>query len=241
MAAANDALTARVADDLARFWRRIDLSKPDVATNALLNYVPLLVQRYGEIAATLAADWFELLRLEAIDAGVVAAVGRATSFRAVAADPVAQAIAARAVQSAAGYLWTPEPERALTAITATARRQVLQPGRDTIILNAGRDRSARGWARYTSSGACKFCRMLSSNGGVYTERSSHFAAHDDCNCTSAPVWDKSAPRVDVAAEFVASRRTSQMTPVQREQFRARVRAYLDKMPDDTGAPQGAPE
>ena len=33
MAAANKALSAQVEADLARFWRRIDLSKPDVATD----------------------------------------------------------------------------------------------------------------------------------------------------------------------------------------------------------------
>lgn len=244
MAAANKALSAQVEADLARFWRRIDLSKPDVATNALLNYVPLLVQRYGEVAATLAADWFELLRLEAVDAGVIAAVGRATSFKAVAADPVAVAVAERAVRSASGYLWTPEPERTLTAVTGTARRQVLQAGRDTITLNTGRDRSARGWQRFVSSGGCKFCQMLSGRGGVYTERTSRFAAHDDCNCTAAPVWDPSAPKVDVAAEFVASPRWGALRDAaakgdtqaaeELESYRAQVRAYLARQPDGAG-------
>lgn len=229
--AANLALSGEVEADLARFWKFLDLSKPDAATNALLNYVPLLVQRYGEVAATLAADWFEELRGEAVEAGVVQAVSRAKSFTVVAADPVSAAVSAKAVKSAAGYLWTPDPERALVAVTRTSQRHVLQAGRDTITQNAGRDRTARGWKRYVRSGGCKFCQMLAGKGGVFTERSSHFAAHDDCNCVSAPVWDPNAPKVDVAAAFVASAKTEGMSDKEREKFRARVRGYLADMPE----------
>lgn len=204
--AANLALTARVEADVANFWRRLDLSNPARATNALVNYVPLLVQRYGDLAATIAADWFDALRMDAVDAGMVAAVGRAKTYEAIAADPVALAISRQAVASAAQWLKSETPEKALTAVTDVATGRVLGAGRDTIILNTRRDTSARGWQRLVRSGGCEFCQMLHSRGGVYTERSSHFAAHDHCNCVTAPVWDPSAPKVDVAAEFVASQR-----------------------------------
>lgn len=231
---ANVAITKKVEADLANFWSHMNLSRVDNATNALLNYVPLLTQRYGEIAATIAADWYELLRADAVDQGLLASIKGATSYRALAADPVAQEVAVRsrkAVESAAGYLWTPTPERALKALQGTTSRQVLQAGRDTITFNAGRDRGARGWARAVRTGGCKFCRMLASNGGAYTERSAHFAAHDDCNCVSYPTFDQHAPKVDVAAQFVASAHSERMSPKARETFRGQVHAYLAKMPD----------
>lgn len=236
--AANAALKKQVEADLANFWSHLNPSRVDATTNALLNYVPLLTQRYGDIASTIAADWYELLRADAVDAGLLASIKGAKTYRALAADPVAAevahrtALARQVVESAAGYLWTPTPERALGAITRTTNRAVLQAGRDTITVNAGRDRGARGWSRATRSGACKFCRLAASEAGVFTEKSSHFAAHDDCHCVSFPEFDQRAPKVDVAAEFVASAKSEAMSPVERERFRAKVRDYMGKMPDD---------
>lgn len=232
---ANAELTRLVEADLERFWSFLDLSDPDRSLNALMNYVPLLTQRYGEIAATLAADWFDMLRGGAVEEGVLVAVRGATTYKAAAASPIAATVSRRAVESVGGYLRTDDPVRALDKLKVTTGRHVLQAGRDTITRNAGRDRSARGWQRFVRPGGCKFCRMLSSRGGVYTQASSHFAAHDHCNCVSAPTWDRSAPKVDVAAQFVASAHTSHMSDRQREQFRARVRQYMARMPDDTGA------
>jgi len=229
---ANIALTTKVEADLAKFWSHLDLTRAEVSTNALLNYVPLLAQRYGEVASTIAADWYELLRKDAVDQGLLASIRGATSYKVLAADPVALEVHRKAVESAAGYLWTPTPERALSALQRTTSRNVLQSGRDTITLNAGRDKGARGWTRVVRSGGCKFCRMLAGReGGVYTERSSHFAAHDDCNCASVPSFDRSAPEVDVAAQFVASAKSEAMGPKERDAFRAKVRTYLAKMPD----------
>lgn len=232
---ANEALTARVRADLERFWGFVDLSRPAAAEAALLNFVPLLTQQYGEMAATIAADWYEMLRGEAVEAGLVAAVRGATSFRAVAADPVSAAVSREAVSSALLLLQGDNPSppaRVLTAIQDTTSRHVLQAGRDTITQNAGRDPAARGWQRFVRSGGCDFCRMLSSRGGVYTDRTSRFAAHDHCNCAAAPTWDRSAPKVDVAAEYVASAKTAGMTPRAREVYRERTRKLLKEAPPE---------
>lgn len=244
LATANATLAAQVRADLERFWRYVDLSSPERAVYALANYVPLLVQRYGETAATLAADWYELLRLDAVDAGLVRAIGRARSFQAIAADPDLQRLHER-LRSASNLLWTPEPERTREAVALVAQQSVLQAGRDTIMGNVRRDRAARGWQRFTSPTACRFCVMLSSRGGVYTDATSRFAAHDDCNCTAAPVWDPSAPKVDVAAEFVASPRWEVLRRLaaagdpqaiaELERRRAQVREYMARMPDDPEA------
>src|SRR5665647_124691 len=145
--AANTALTAKVEKDLTNFWAHMNPARHDASMNALLKYVPTLSKRYGEIAATIAADWYELLRADAVEAGMLKSIRGATSYRALAADPVAAEVSRKAVESAAGYLWTPTPERTLRALQGTVGRHVLQAGRDTLTVNADRDKGARGWVR----------------------------------------------------------------------------------------------
>ena len=86
-------------------------------------------------------------------------------------------------------------------------------------------RAAVGWHRETRPGACDFCRMLAGRGGVYKESTVRFAAHDDCGCVAVPSWDANAPEVDVMA-YVASERTSRMSPAQRERHNQRVRDWI---------------
>jgi hypothetical protein len=228
--AANIAVTTQVEADLAAFWRYVDLSKPETARNALLNFVPLLVQRYGEMAATISADWFEELRFDAIDAGMLGRLATSTerSFTPKLA-PVNLAAVESSVRYIAADLFTDTPEAALPRLQASASRSVLQTGRDTTRLNTfARGSGGRGWARATRPGACRFCRALSQRGGVYTQETARFASHSPkCNCVSYPVFDKSAPEVDAMA-YVASRNTSTLTPRQQERQRAAVSAWLDK-------------
>lgn len=228
--AANIKITGQIETDLANFWRFLDLANPERSRNALLNYVPLLVQRYGDMASTVAADWFEELRFEAIDQGFLGRIATSTSksFTPKLA-PVDLAAVASDVRFIAGDLFTDTPDTALAKIQATSTRTVLQTGRETTRLNTfARGSGARGWTRVTRPGSCRFCRALAARGGVYTERSVRFASHaPKCNCVSVPVWDKSAPEVDVMA-YVASRNTAGMTDQQKEQQRARVASWLEK-------------
>lgn len=228
--AANIALTGKVELDLAKFWSYLDLSNPVVARNALLNYVPLLVQRYGDMAGTIAADWFEELRFDAIDAGYLGrlATSTAKSFTPKLAVPDLVAVAAD-VRFLAGDLFTETPEILLPKLQSATTRTVLQLGRETNRMNTfARGSGARGWARRTRPGACRFCRALEAKGGCYTEPSARFASHKPkCNCVSYPVFDKSAPEVDVMA-YEASRNTSKMTPRQQERQRAAVAKWLEK-------------
>lgn len=237
--AANVELTKRIEADLAKFWSYLDLSKPVVARNALLNFTPLLVQRYGDMAATVSADWFESLRFDAIDQGFLGKVATSTerSFTPRLASADVGSVAEQ-VRFAVGDLWTDTPDKALAKIQQVSARTVLQVGRETTRLNAfARGSGARGWARVAQPGACRFCRALAGRGGVYTEQSVQFASHaPTCHCTSIAVFDPSAPEVDVMA-YVASRNTANMTPAQQEKQRARVSSWLNKsFPGETDHP-----
>lgn len=214
-------VAALVKRDLTAFWDTLDLTKPEAVRDALLRFMPSLVTEYGEVAASVAADWYDDMRL---------AEGAAGRFRAQMADAVADALVEAQVRFGSQHLFTDTPTGTLDFLTLTATKYALYPGRTTIARSADRDPAASGWQRVTRPGACKFCRMLAGRGGVYKESTVYFASHGECNCAAVPSWDTSAPEVDVSA-YVASARTSRMSPEQREAHTARVRAYLDSMSD----------
>jgi hypothetical protein len=74
------------------------------------------------------------------------------------------------------------------ALRGSSTRLVLNGGRDTIVRTAGADPIATGWERVIEPGACSFCSMLAGRGGVYSEASVNFRAHDHCHCVGRPVF-----------------------------------------------------
>ena len=55
-------VTALVRRDLSKFYAALDLTDAEAARDALLEYVPVIVNNYGEVSATVAADWYDGLR-----------------------------------------------------------------------------------------------------------------------------------------------------------------------------------
>ncbi len=174
---ANATLSQLVAGELESFFGSLNLSRPDLARNALLEFVPLLVDQYGPVAATLAADWYDETR---------AASGAARAFR---AQVEKSAIPASAVESKvrylAGHLWTPTPESMLGGLLLAADKYVKQPGRDTIASNAKRE-GVR-WARVpTGAKTCAFCLLLASRDAAYHSKQSAGGNgnrfHGACDC-----------------------------------------------------------
>ncbi|MCG7284972.1 hypothetical protein MHY85_03165 [Cellulomonas sp. ACRRI] len=214
-------IAALVKRDLTAFWNSLDLNRPEAARDALLRFMPSLVTEYGETAASVAADWYDDMRFSE---------GVPGRFRAEMADAVADALVESQVRFGAQHLFTDTPTGTLDFLTLAVTKYALYPGRATIARSANLDPAASGWQRVARPGACKFCRMLAGRGGVYKEATAHFASHGDCGCAAVPSWDRDAPEVDVRA-YVASERTSRMSPEQRERHNARVRAFLDEMSD----------
>lgn len=221
--AANAGIVRLMRKDLDAFWAGLDKRRPAVARDALLEFLPLLTDTYGDMAATVAADWYDDLREAAQVPG--------PPFRASPADLVPEEVVQQRARFGAQHLWTPNPEQTLTFLSSAMSGYVLQPGRETIARSADRDPKASGWQRIARPDGCGFCRMLAQRGAVYKWSSVDFGAHDDCNCASAPSWDPDAPEVDVQA-YVASRRTSGMTDEQLERHRANIRMYTAEFADD---------
>lgn len=211
-----EAIRRSVEGDLRNFWSYVDLSNPDRAAKAFNSYVPLLVQQYSDVAATVAAEWYDDMR---------AGEGVPGRFRARPEDSPYQEASRGMSGRAAGELFTENPERALAIATAKAPKYALAAGRQTVIRSTDRDPRARGWKRVTSASPCKFCRMLAGRGAVYSKSSVHFAAHGECGCASTPEWDPDAPEVSVA-QYQASRRTTNMTPAERSAHNALIRRAI---------------
>lgn len=165
--------------DLDSLLDSLDLSDP-TSGQVLLDVVPDIAQRHGVLVADIAAEWYDELR---------AAAGVRGHYRARPAGPF-DPVAIDGTVRRLAYSDTAGDLAALLAMHMT--RWALQPGRDTIADNAGRDRAR--WARVPQGpDPCSFCLMLASRGFAYT--SEHKAGrkrdgtkyHGDCSCE--PVVD----------------------------------------------------
>ena len=183
---ANAELSRRVGAELEDFFASLNLARPEMARDALLEFLPILTAQYGDVAAALAADWYEEAR---------AASGAAGRFRALTAAAVpAEAVEAK-VRYLAGHLWTPEPAAMLGGLLTAADKYVKQPGRDTVANNAKRE-GVR-WARVpTGAKTCSWCLVLASRDAVFlSEKSASRRAgggkyHGDCDCQAVRIAKK---------------------------------------------------
>jgi hypothetical protein len=184
-----------VRRDLEAFWASLDLQRPEDAREELIGFTPVLVAYYGDVAGTVAADWYDEAR---------AAEQVAGRFRAAIAAAVAADVVQATVRRAAGHLFTDAPALTLDALVPPAEQYALDAGRRTVVEATRADPAAVGWRRVTGGSPCEFCEMLAGRGGVYREETASFASHKHCACTAAPEWDPDAPEVPAGA-YAASR------------------------------------
>ncbi len=155
------------------------------AKEAIETLVGQLVAEYGAIAATLAADYFSLSR---IDAGV------RTPHRVQKAKPNTDKLGP-------GIGWAlerlfqevPEPESVTARMHKVVDIAVKETGTDTLALNAKADKAKPRFGRVPVGKTCDFCRMLGSRGFVYASAKSAgelTAFHDKCDCQIVCSWDK---------------------------------------------------
>lgn len=175
---ANSALSESVQSTLEAFFHSLDLSKPELVRDALLEFLPILTDQYGSVAASMAADWYDELR---------AASGASGRFRALAAPSVPAEAVETKVRYLAGHLWTPDPAGMLGGLLVAADKYVKQPGRATMAANAKRE-GVR-WARVpTGKKTCSFCLIIASRDAVFLSKksakydSSGEKYHGECDC-----------------------------------------------------------
>lgn len=191
--AGNDVVAANVESELRQVMARIDFTDPLVAREALFTAVPPLVERWGDVAASAAAEWFEEFR---------GSQGMSGSFRAqLAAGVPADMVNARLGYATrdSGHLFAGQIAEFGNFLSLMVNEYTMKPGHDTVMYNAKRDKAA--FARVPEPGACKWCLMLASRGFVYSHKTVDQTKdgerfHGHCRCHSMPVYDETRARVE---------------------------------------------
>lgn len=176
-------LTAMMQAEFAEIWMRLNLSDPDVLRDPLAAVLAEIAAKYGDAAATLAADFYDDLREQVVQSGGrftprLAAVPGLERFEALAGWGIGPLFGAN-----------PDAATALNKLNGGLTLVVGNTYRETIMGSSIADPAARGWQRVADGRACGFCRMLESRGSVYSESGADFASHDHCGCTAEPAFD----------------------------------------------------
>lgn len=178
--------------DLDDFLRTISLSRAVPARDAILRFMPALTTRYGEVAAVLAAEFYDAQR-------ALARVGGGYTAQVV--EPVAAELVVERTRFGAAHLFTNSPQGIIPFLELIADEYVKQPARDTIAAAAARDPMRPKWARVPSGmETCDWCVVMASRGFAYHSRSSAAAAeltkyHGGCDCALVVDWSPD-PRLE---------------------------------------------
>ena len=181
---ANRELSDLVAAELSDLLGELGDARPEFVRNALLDLVPVLVEEYGEVASTIAAEWFEEVY------GVAPVMG----------EPVRREVVERGVRYSAGHLWTETPGAIEGSLLNQLDSWVQQPGRETLMASASRNQMR--WARVPAGGkTCAFCLLMASRSGELLYRTRQSAGdqgrgvgdrfHGNCRCLVVPARDAS--------------------------------------------------
>lgn len=187
--------------ELAPVW---DVDRTDLA-DALIQTLPVVVERYATIAGTVAADTYEADR-EAAEVR-----GRFNTIVAPLRDFGTESLAWWGLTKGTTL------DASRTLIEGGVQKRIVNAANETFTENVSRDPAARGWQRVTRAGACRFCQMVSGRGGVYTRSTATFACHEMCHCTAVPAW---GGRPVPVSKYEPSDRPAS------DADRARVRAWI---------------
>ncbi len=193
---------------------------PQQFRNSLIVQTNLVVSQYGDVAASMAAEWYDDIRVSE---------GVRGSFRALPQDsPYDSAAVDGMVRRAVAPMFdeVPDVSAVMRTVAQNAGKYVLGASRETVRRNSFIDPKGVGFQRVARTGACDFCLMFVGRGAVYKKETAFFAAHGDCNCAAVPSWDRDAPEVDVEL-YEASKRTTGMSERARSRHNEAIRSYLD--------------
>ncbi|MGW0780322.1 VG15 protein [Streptomyces sp. NPDC002913] len=191
--------------DVGRLWRLFSPAQP-ASFPDWLEAAREVVAGYGDMSASLAAEFYEAQRA---DADVPDA------FRVPLADSPPAEQSESSLRWASHDVWPQDDEvevqrELLTSRLAVAERRieavtqklVADQGRETVRQAVRQDRQAVGYARAAALGACSFCKLMASRGMVYKtagtagrDANGKFSGdasvakfHNDCHCGVIPVF-----------------------------------------------------
>lgn len=179
---ANRAVVKQARADLRRFFASL-AGTPEDRAAALIEFVPVLVREYGDLAAAVTAQWYEEVRAEyGLPPFDVAPGGLAD-----------EAAVTGSARYAASRVFDGNSEGALSILMGAIQRHITYSTRDTVRRNVARDPGKPRFARVPSGAeTCAFCEMLASRGFVYHTQAKAGEGdeyHDECDCQVVPEWD----------------------------------------------------
>lgn len=175
---------------IAEACEGLDGLPPDELEAALMEVMAPIVVEHGDVAATIALEWYERQR---------EAAGAEGEFTPTLAEPVPRSYVAADVREAV------EPQRRgssdFTGLVANLQgrttRLVMRPADETFRINVEADPAHPRWAFVPHVGACGFCVMLGSNGWMYSSRQAVLRSrHTNCTCTPVADFDTENPHLD---------------------------------------------
>lgn len=192
-----NAVRRRVNADLEGWWATLPSKAPSVIAEEVRTFVPILVDTYGEVAAGVAADFYDELRAES--------PGARRAYRAALAPAVAASRVEKSVEWAARPVTATaaaggELDDVALAATLGRLRQVTDEltvgqGKRTFHYAARRDPDRPRVARILGGDdPCAFCVMLAGRLAVYESVETAVGVtpdhyHGDCYCAPLVMWD----------------------------------------------------
>lgn len=161
---------------------------PDALRDALLTSYPAIVEKYGDLAASSAMEFYEESRELARAPGL---------YSPVMADADPRDVLERNVRYSMGdYYGTGDKAALASRLGDSAQRHVMNAAERTLVANAKRDRAHPRWALVPHAGACPYCMMLGSRGFAYRSKDTAMASrHDGCGCTPVVDFDRKSPKL----------------------------------------------
>lgn len=237
---ATQAAVRGAQEELAAFMQKASGWPPDDLRDGLLEVMQAIVTKYGDAAASAAAEWYQQVRADALPGQLYTPVTAP-------APPPTQVEGS--VRAAAGHLYQGDPAMTERILAGALQRYVTGQSRGTVTANALHDPKARRFARVPRGVVtCAFCRTLASRGFVYTTAKEAGALnkfHDRCDCQVVPGFSDDPPKIDgydpeaLYKDYTEARNAAIKAGIKNpsvEDIAARMRIiHADKVSDGNGA------
>lgn len=236
-------VTAQAKRELGQIWMEVQTLPEERRRDALLDLIPALVDKYGDVSGSVAADWYDQIRAawlesEQLPSDDYHAVAATNPYN---ASDLHREITYQLNTAADGD----DMEHVLDRLNARLDKWIRQAGRDTIISSTANDPRKPRYARVPKGRTCAFCAMLASRGFVYAsaETAGSFRKyHEQCDCEIVPSWD--AERISgydpdaLYADYLKARdETGKLSPTDSEVLAA-MRRHAGQYTDSAGVPDG---
>lgn len=168
-------------NELWQLLQNVNPDSPYDARDFLLLAVPTITNKYGNISALVASEYYDEIRSLA---------KTPYPYTSTLAETVSIEQVESSVRYASRHLFNGNKQAAMDYLNGVIDKYVKQPARDTIALNSSRDPAKPKFARVpTGSKTCAWCLMLAGRGFVYSSAKSAGKLgqyHKACDCQPVP-------------------------------------------------------